>query len=112
MKFAPLLSTLLATFLTLPAAFADSAHHSAAAATNSAASAGLSEGTVTKVDRAAGKLTIAHEALDNLNMPPMTMVFKAGDPTMLDKIKRGDKIHFLAERSNGVFIVKTLELAK
>lgn len=112
MKPAPLFSALLATFLTLPAAFADSAHHPAAAATGSAASAGMAEGTVTKVDKAAGKITIAHEAIETLNMPPMTMAYQAGDPAMLDKVKRGDKIRFAAERSGGVFVVKVLELAK
>lgn len=103
MKFLILLAALLA----LPPAFADDAHHAGAPT----ASAALSEGMVKKVDKAAGKLTIAHGPLANLDMPPMTMVFKAGDPAMLDKVKAGDKIRFAAERSGGVFTVKTLELA-
>lgn len=102
---------LLAAFLALPPAFADDAHHTATPAVTTAASAALSEGTVKKVDKAAGKLTIVHGPLANLDMPPMTMVFKAGDPAMLDKVKAGDRIRFLAERSGGVFIVKTLEPA-
>lgn len=106
MKFALPLAALLA----LSPAFADDAHHTVAPAII-AADAALSEGTVKKVDKAAGKITIAHGPLANLDMPPMTMVFKAGDPAMLDKVKAGDKIRFLAERSGGTFIVKTLETA-
>lgn len=109
MKFALPLAALL---LALPPAFADDAHHGAAAATAAAGNtAALSEGTVKKVDKAAGKLTIAHGPLANLDMPAMTMVFKAADPAMLDKVKPGDKIRFAAERKAGVFIVKSLETA-
>jgi Cu(I)/Ag(I) efflux system periplasmic protein CusF len=108
MKFAPALAILLA--LALPPAFADDAHHAAAPAAS--ATQPYSEGTVKKVDKAAGKLTIAHGPLANLDMPAMTMVFKAGDPAMLDKVHPGDKIRFEAERRGGVFVVKTLELVK
>ena len=40
-------------------------------------------GTVEKVDAAAGKITIDHGAIPNLNMDAMTMVFRAQDPAML-----------------------------
>jgi Cu(I)/Ag(I) efflux system protein CusF len=109
MKFAAL--ALAALALQAPAsAHADATHHTAAPAT-ATAQATLSEGTVKKVDKAAGKLTIAHGPLANLEMPAMTMVFKAGDPAMLERVKAGDKIRFSAERIGGVFVVKTLEPA-
>lgn len=75
-------------------------------------SAALSSGEVMKVDKQTGKLTIQHGPLDNLNMPGMTMVFKAADPAMLDKVKAGDQIRFRAEQLNGVFTVSKLELAR
>ena len=109
MKFALPLAALLA--LALPPAFADEAHHGAAPGAAASTTADLSEGTVKKVDKATGKLTIAHGPLANLDMPAMTMVFKAGEPAMLDKVKPGDKIRFAAERKGGVFVVKTLENA-
>lgn len=100
----------LAALLALPPAYADDTHHTAAPAAEAAQP--FAEGTVKKVDKAAGKLTIAHGPLANLDMPPMTMVFKAGDPAMLEKVQAGDKIRFIAERRSGTFVVKTLEPIK
>lgn len=85
--------------------------HAAPAGTASAASA-LSAGEVTKVDKDAGKLTIKHGPLANLNMPAMTMVFKVKDPAMLSSVKPGDKISFVAEKVNGALTVTKLEPAK
>lgn len=62
-----------------------------------------------KVDKSAGKLTIKHGQLKNLGMDAMTMVFKVKDPAMLDDIKVGDKINFVAEQPNGQLTVTTLE---
>jgi Cu/Ag efflux protein CusF len=84
------------------------AHHGAAAPVANAPAA-MSEGTIKKVDKAAGKLTIAHGPLENLGMPPMTMVFRAADPAMLDRVKAGDKVRFVAEKTEGVFTVTKLE---
>jgi len=114
MKFALSLASLatMAAFAAGPA-FASNdhaAHHGAAPAAASAAEA-FSDGTVKKVDKAAGKITISHGPLAALDMPPMTMVFRASDPAMVDKVKAGDKIRFTADRVGGVFTVTTLELA-
>lgn len=114
MKFAIPLAV-LSTVLTLgsaPALAADGhdAHHAAAPAATAADA--YAEGTVKKVDKAAGKLTISHGPLAKLDMPPMTMVFRAADPAMLDKVKAGDKIRFVADRVDGVFTVTALELAQ
>jgi Cu/Ag efflux protein CusF len=35
----------------------------------------LTAGEITRVDARTGKLTIRHEEIKNLDMPPMTMVF-------------------------------------
>jgi len=72
----------------------------------------MSEGTVKKLDAAAGKLTISHGPLANLDMPPMTMVFRASDPALLNGVKVGDRIRFKAERVGGAFTVTELEVAK
>ena len=52
-------------------------------------------GTVEKIDTAQGKMTIDHGAIPNLQMDPMTMVFRAGDPAMFKSVKAGDKVQFL-----------------
>jgi Cu/Ag efflux protein CusF len=72
----------------------------------------MTEGTVKKLDKSAGKLTIAHGPLENLGMPSMTMVFRAKDAAMLDQVKAGDKIRFTAERIGGAFTVIALEPAE
>ena len=69
----------------------------------------LSEGEVKKVDKAQGKLTIKHGPLANLDMPAMTMVFRAKNPAMLDQVKPGDRIRFLVEKVNGALTVTRLE---
>lgn len=53
----------------------------------------LAEGLVKKVDKAAGKLTVAHGPLPN-GMAAMTMAFKVKDPALLDRVKEGQKIRF------------------
>lgn len=69
-------------------------------------------GEVRKVDKDAGKITIRHEALENLGMPAMTMVFRAADPKFLDAVKEGDKVSFIADKVNGQFTVTNIEAAK
>jgi len=72
----------------------------------------MTEGEVKKVDKDTGKLTIKHGPLTNLDMPAMTMVFRVKDPTMLDQVKEGDKIRFVADRVNGAITVVELKPAK
>jgi Cu(I)/Ag(I) efflux system periplasmic protein CusF len=76
------------------------------------ASAAMSTGEVKKVDKSAGKLTIKHGPLKNLGMDAMTMVFRVKDPAMLEQVKPGDKINFVAEDPNGQLTVTRLEKQK
>lgn len=84
----------------------------AQAAPAPAAAVTLVAGEVKKVDKDAGKMTIKHGALANLDMPPMTMVFRVKDAAMLEKVKAGDKINFAAERLNGAITVTQLDVVK
>ena len=74
--------------------------------------AAMAAGEVRKVDKDQGKVTIRHEPLTNLGMPAMTMVFRVKDPAMLDEVKEGDRIRFVAERVNGAITVTQWEPAK
>lgn len=65
----------------------------------------FTRGTVKKVDAAAKKVTIIHEELKNLDMPAMTMVFRVKDDAMLEKLKEGANIEFIAERADGKLVV-------
>lgn len=74
--------------------------------------AAMSDGEIKKVDKEAGKLTIKHGELKNLGMPGMTMVFKAQDPAMLDQVKQGDKVRFVADKVGGALTVTAIEAVK
>ena len=60
---------------------------------------------VVKIDKAAGKITLKHAPIKNLDMDAMTMVFRVAEPAMLDKVKEGDKIEFEADRVNGAITI-------
>lgn len=68
-----------------------------------------SEAEVRKVDLSAGKITLKHGAIKNLDMPPMSMVFQVKDPAFLGQFKVGDKVRFTADKINGAYTVLTLE---
>ena len=67
------------------------------------------EAEVRKVDTAAGKITLKHGEIPNLEMPPMTMVFQVRDPALLAKVKAGDKVRFTADKVNGAYTVMSIE---
>ncbi len=67
------------------------------------------EGLVRKVDKAGGKLTLAHGPLVNLGMPAMTMVFRVRNAAWLDQMKDGDRIRFVATQADGLFTVVRFE---
>lgn len=87
-----------------------SAHH-AQTASGTAASSAMSEGEVRKIDKAQAKVTLKHGPIANLEMPPMTMVFKVADPKMLDTLRDGDKVRFSADRVNDAITVTAIEPA-
>ena len=72
----------------------------------------LAEGEVRKVDKDAKKITIKHGPIQNLDMPPMTMVFHVKYPGMLDYLKAGDKVKFEAQKLGGAFTVTRIETVK
>jgi Cu/Ag efflux protein CusF len=76
------------------------------------AAPGMTEAEVRKVDKDAGKLTLKHGPIPNLEMPPMTMVFRVKEPGMLDAVKAGDKVSFEADKINGQYVVTRIEPAK
>jgi len=77
-----------------------------------ASSADMVDGEVRKIDKSAGKITLKHGDIKNLDMPGMTMVFRAKDPTALDSLKVGDKVRFHAEKAEGAIVVTEIEAVK
>jgi len=72
----------------------------------------FTDGEVRKVDKAASKVTLKHGPIPNIDMPAMTMVFKAKDPAMLAKLKAGDKVRFEAQKVGDVYTVTRIEPVK
>ena len=95
----------------VPTAYAQ-ATPAAQGSSEATAAASMADGEVRKVDKDAGKVTLKHGPLTNLDMPGMTMVFKATDSKMLDGLKEGDKVRFSADRINGAISVTRIEVAK
>lgn len=81
----------------------------AASAVMAQAALPLTEGEVRKVDREAGKVTLKHGEIKNLEMPPMTMVFRVHDPKLLEPLSPGDQVGFQAEKVDGQFTVTAIE---
>ncbi len=77
--------------LTLASVLALGAAHGALAAE-------FTKGTVKKVDAKAKKVTLIHEELKSLDMPAMTMVFRVKDDALMEKLKEGASVEFVAER--------------
>lgn len=86
----------------------DHAEHQAGAA-DASASATMTSGEVRKVDTEQGKVTLKHEAITNLDMPGMTMIFRADKPELLKDLKVGDKVRFHAESVGGAIVVTRIE---
>ena len=111
-----LFTSALIAFVTLGAtpvqAAGDHASHGMAMQATASTEMQMVDGQVKKVDKAAGKVTLSHGPLTNLNMPAMTMVLKVSNVAWLDQMKTGDKIRFMAENVNGAITVVHFEPAK
>ena len=93
------------------AADSHSSHHPAATA-SPAQQAELSEGEITRWDPRTLRLTLKHGEIKNLEMPPMTMVFRVQDAALLAPLKAGDKVRFRAEQVKGAYYATRIEKAQ
>ena len=84
-----------------------------ALAPQSAYAQAMVDGTVTKIDASASKITLKHGPIKKFDMDDgMTMVFRVQDAAMLKQVKVGDKVKFEADKVNGQFTVIKMEKAK
>lgn len=91
---------------------APGAQDGALPAAGAAAQSDMTEAEVRRVDRSANKVTLRHGPIKSLDMPAMTMVFHAADPSLLDKVKAGDKVRFSARQDGGTYVVTDLQPAQ
>lgn len=69
----------------------------------------MTKGTIQSVDREAGTVKIAHEAVPTLNWPAMTMDFKVSNKEELAALKEGDRVEFqFAEESAGRYAITAI----
>ncbi|MBT9595838.1 MAG: copper-binding protein [Vitreoscilla sp.] len=76
------------------------------------ATAQATEGEIKKVDPATAKVTIRHGEIKNLEMPAMTMVFRARTPSLLDGLKAGDRVDFDADKIDGQYVVTAIRKSR
>ena len=69
----------------------------------------LAEGEVRRIDPGTQKITIKHGEIKSMDMPPMTMVFTAAQPALLNNLKVGDKIRFAVDQQAGKMTVTRIE---
>lgn len=69
------------------------------------------EGEIRRINAAGQEITLRHGEIKNLDMPPMTMVFKLKDPAQLGSLKAGDKVRFTADKINGAYTVISITQA-
>jgi Cu(I)/Ag(I) efflux system protein CusF len=110
MKQLPIIFSLLIFAFATPAGAQpmEHMHHDVAESVGPAA---MSSGEVVNIDKGTAKITLRHGPLANLGMPGMTMAFRVADPAMLEQVKPGDKVEFVAERVDGTLSVTTLKAA-
>lgn len=87
-----------------------SSHGSPAAKPQSSAAVAMEEGVVKKIDKAAGKVSLAHGAQKD-GMSAMTMIYRVKDAAWLDKIQVGQKIRFATDPLDGMTVAR-IELSK
>jgi Cu(I)/Ag(I) efflux system protein CusF len=74
------------------------------------AESATADGQLQKIDSAAGKVTIKHGPIKELDMPDaMTMVYRVKDPAVLKAVKAGDKVRFELDHDSGGYVVTHVE---
>jgi Cu/Ag efflux protein CusF len=92
---------LLSALLAVPAAYAQKAP-----------APPPTDGEVRRLDATAGTVTLKHGPIPNLDMPAMTMTFRARERAMLDGLKVGDRVSFTVEQVDGSPTLTSIKPAK
>jgi Cu(I)/Ag(I) efflux system periplasmic protein CusF len=66
-------------------------------------------GVVTKVDPAAGKVTLRHDPIRSLNWPAMNMAFDVKDRAMLDQLARDRKVEFEFVQQGRQYVITSIK---
>lgn len=66
-------------------------------------------GVVKNVDAKSGVVTIAHEPVNSMNWPPMTMGFMVNDHMLFDKLTVGKKVNFEFVQDTKGYVVTSVK---
>ena len=77
-----------------------------------AADAAMTNAEIRKIDKDSKRITLKHEAIKNLDMPGMTMVFKVKDAALLDNAQVGDKVKVKIIQEGGSYVVTEMVTGK
>ena len=67
------------------------------------------EAEVRRIDTRNPKISLRHGEIRNLDMAPMSMVFKVQDVALLNGLKAGDRVRFTADQVRGDYTVMLIE---
>lgn len=71
----------------------------------------MTNGVVRKVDQENAKITIKHDEIKSLDMPPMTMVFQVRNKALLDKVQVGAIVQFTVIQEGGKLVITNIKSA-
>jgi Cu(I)/Ag(I) efflux system protein CusF len=66
------------------------------------------KGEIRRIDIENKKVTIKHEEIKSLDMPPMSMVFYVENSETIKGIKPGDQIEFIADQKGTKIFLKQI----
>ena len=92
-------------FACLVAGHFDAGMKGAIEVSDGAVGADWAKGLIRRVDAANRRLTIQHEEIKSLDMPPMTMVFSVRDVKTLDGLQANDRIEFQVVSEGNRYVV-------
>ena len=69
-------------------------------------------GVISIIDAKANMITLNHQAIKELNWPPMNMGFKVAEPKLLVGLKAGQKVKFELKTEGAKQVVTAISIAK
>lgn len=68
----------------------------------------MTRGDVRRIDADSGVLTIRHDRIEHLDMPPMTMDFRIADRGVLEGVVKGAPVDFYVLDEDGTLVIHDL----
>jgi Cu(I)/Ag(I) efflux system protein CusF len=84
-------------------------HHGAPGTAKEAAAKHKASGVVKRIDREAGRVTLAHGPVQSLNWPGMVMAFAVQDKKLLDGLAVDRKVEFEFIQQDNKYIVTAIK---